>query len=221
MTAIHGSRPRIEGMTARKPALLALMLAIAWPLGAGAADDDTGLHGYRLDPVHTRVLLGLDHAGYTTALGTVSGSTGAFAFDPGDWSRAKLEVAVPLQRLDFGDDAWNRAARGMLDAERHPQAVFVSERVDREGDQHARACGTLTLHGTSAPFCLSVRFNQLRRAPLPPFAQTAGFSATGTLSRSAFGIDDWSKLVGDEVTLRIEVEAVRDDAVLVQLGATR
>ena len=65
-----------------------------------------------------------------------------------------------------------------------------------------------------------MRFNQQRRAPLPPFAQTVGFSATGTLSRSAFGIDDWSKLVGDEVTFRIEVEAERDDTVLAQFGTT-
>jgi polyisoprenoid-binding protein YceI len=204
--------------------LLVATSAAAWPMPAGAADDDTtadpgaGTAGYRIDPVHTRVLFGLDHAGYTTALGTVSGSTGAIVFDPGDWSRARVRVTVPLQRVDFGDAAWNRAAHGMLDADRFPDAVFVSERVDREGDRHARACGTLTLHDTSAPFCLSVRFNQQRRAPLPPFAQTIGFSATGTLSRSAFGIDDWSRLVGDEVTFRIEVEAERDDDVLAQFA---
>ena len=205
-------------MTARMLAPLALpvlMLAMATPPASGS---DGALGGYRVDPVHTRVLLGIDHAGYSTALGTISGSTGAIAFDPGDWSRSKLRVSVPLGRLDFGDDDWNRAARGMLDAERFPEAVFVAGDVRRENDDHARACGTLTLHGTSAPFCLDVRFNQLRRAPLPPFARTIGFSASGTLSRSAFGVDDWSNMVGDEVTFRIEVEASRDDAVLHQLG---
>jgi polyisoprenoid-binding protein YceI len=195
-----------------------LMLAMA---AAHPAEQAGDAGGYRLDPVHTRVLLGIDHAGFTTALGTVSGSSGAIAFDPADWSEARLRVSVPLQRLDFGDADWNRAALEMLDAERFPQAVFVSERVERENDTHARACGTLTLHGTSAPFCLDVRFNQLRRAPLPPFARRIGFSATGTLSRSAFGIDAWRTLIGDEVTLRIEVEAERDDAALAQFGLVR
>ncbi len=207
---------RIANHRGTLPAVPALLLAIAFAPALGAAEGE--LAGYRLDPVHTRVLFGLDHAGYTTALGTVSGSSGAIAFAPGDWSRARVRVSVPLQRVDFGDEAWNRAARDMLGAERHPEAVFVSERVVREGDRHARACGTLSLNGTSAPFCLSVRFNQLRRAPLPPFAQTVGFSAEGTLSRSAFGIDDWSRLVGDEVTFRIEVEATRDDSVLAQFA---
>lgn len=202
-------------MTARTRtprALPFLVLAMACLSPALAADDGPG--GYRIDPVHTRVLFAIDHAGYTSALGTVSGSTGAIAFDPTDWSRAWLRVTVPLQRVDFGDEAWNRAAREMLDADDYPEAVFVSERVVREGDRHARACGRLALHGRNEPFCLSVRFNQLRRAPLPPFAETVGLSATGTLSRSAFGIDDWSRLVGDEVTFRIEVEATRDDSVL-------
>src|SRR5690606_28023277 len=102
VTAIHVSRPRIADMTVRtahRRALPALLLAIAFAPALGAAEAE--LAGYRLDPVHTRVLFGLDHAGYTTALGTVSGSSGAIAFAPGDWSRARVRVSVPLQRVDF------------------------------------------------------------------------------------------------------------------------
>jgi hypothetical protein len=44
---------------------------------------------------------------------------------------------------------------------------------------------------------------------MPPFRHTAGFSATGTLDRKAFGIDAWEGLIGDTVELRIEAEAVR------------
>ncbi len=38
--------------------------------------------GYRLDPVHTRVLFTISHAGYSQAIGTVSGSQGMLALDP-------------------------------------------------------------------------------------------------------------------------------------------
>jgi polyisoprenoid-binding protein YceI len=44
---------------------------------------------------------------------------------------------------------------------------------------------------------------------MPPFRRTAGFSATATLSRAAFGADAWTSLIGDQVTLRIEAEARR------------
>lgn len=177
--------------------------------------------GYRLDPVHTRVLFGVSHAGFSTALGTVSGSTGTLAFDPDDWSSARLQVEVPLARADLGDARWNRAlaARNLLDTARWPVASFVSSRIEPLDPARASVCGTLTLRGVAREQCLQVTFHQLRRAPLPPFRRTAGFSATATLKRSDFGIDAWKSIIGDEVELRIEAEAVRDDDVLEALDA--
>ena len=164
---------------------------------------------YRLDPVHTRVLFAISHAGFSQALGTVSGSTGTLVFDPDDWSSAKVSVSVPLARLDLGDAGWNRAAggRGLLDVDRYPVATFVSSRIEPRDATHAAVCGTLTLHGVARDTCLQVTFNQLKRLTLPPFHRIAGFSATATLSRKAFGIDAWPSVIGDTVELRIEAEA--------------
>jgi polyisoprenoid-binding protein YceI len=166
---------------------------------------------YHLDPVHTRVLFAVSHAGFSHALGTVSGSTGALVFDPDDWSTTKLSVSVPLARLDLGDPKWNKAvgARNLLDVAEHPVATFVSSRIEPKDAQHAAVCGTLTLRGVGQDVCLDVTFNQLKHHPMPPFRRTAGFSATATLSRKAFGIDAWPTVIGDEVELRIEAEAVR------------
>lgn len=168
------------------------------------------VRGYRIDPVHTRIAFGLNHAGFSTALGTVSGSTGSLAFDPADWSSARVDVEVPLDRLDLGDEEWNRAAKRMLDVERYPRARFVSASIEPVDATHASICGTLTLHGVERPLCLQATLNQAARASLPPFRQTVGFSATAGLLRGEFGIDAWKSLVGDQVELRIEVEAVRD-----------
>lgn len=184
-----------------------LVLCLAPPAAAQAVT-------YVLDPVHTRLLIAIDHAGFSKALGTASGSTGVLRFDPDDWSTAALDVRVPLARLDFGDAAWNRAvqASNLLDVARHPEARFVSTSVTAIDARRASVCGTLTLHGMSHPQCLEVTFNARKRYPLPPFRQTVGFSATATLSRAAFGIDAWKSVIGDEVELRIETEAVRDDS---------
>ena len=192
------------------------MAAIACGLPTAALAQ---VQGFRLDPVHTRVMFSIDHAGYSAALGTVSGSTGLLVFDPADWSSARLDVSVPLRRLELGDAAWNRAARRMLDAGTHPVARFISGEVTAVDARQARACGTLYLHGQQQPLCLDVRFNRLGREPLPPFRDKAGFSATATLQRSAFGIDDWASLVGDAVQLRIEAEAVLDEDARAELEA--
>lgn len=166
---------------------------------------------YELDPVHTRVLLAVEHAGFSSALGTVSGSSGDLKFDPDDWSTARLEVSVPLQRLDLGDEKWNRAvhAGNLLDTAKFPTATFVSTRIEPIDPRHASVYGTLTLHGVSREVKLDVTLNALKRHPLPPFRRTAGFSATATLSRADFGIDAWKSVIGDRVELRLEVEATR------------
>lgn len=197
--------PRIPDMKPRARLLL-LSLALAAIPAAQAAPAQ-----YALDPVHTRVLFAIDHAGFSKALGTVSGSEGNLRFDPEDWQGARLEVSVPLTRLDLGDAKWNQAvlARNLLDGERFPQARFVSTRVEPIDAQHAKVYGMLTLHGVSQEIALDVTLNQLKRHPLPPFRRTAGFSATATISRAAFGIDAWKSVIGDEVQLRIEAEAIR------------
>ena len=166
---------------------------------------------YVIDPVHTRVLFEIDHAGFSKAIGTVSGSEGSLHFDADDWSTAKLEVTVPMQRLDMGDSGWSASvfAPRFLDIKRYPQARFVSTRVERHEGNRGTVCGELTLHGTTRPLCMALVLNRIARYPLPPFRRTAGFSARASLKRSGFGMTSWRSLVGDEVELRIEAELFR------------
>lgn len=191
------------------------MRRIAFPLlglflGAWSSAHAAGPESFELDPVHTRVLFAVEHAGFSKALGTVSGSTGTLMFDREDWNSARLDVHVPLQRLDLGDAKWNTAvlAANLLDGQRHPDAHYVSTTVEPVDADHAKVCGELTLRGVTRPLCLDVTLNAVKRHPLPPFRRTAGFSATGTLSRADFGINAWKNVIGDSVELRIEAEAV-------------
>lgn len=186
--------------------ILAAALGMAAPAALAAGPDD-----YALDPVHTRIVFVVEHAGFSKAMGTISGSTGTLRFDRDDWRSAQLDVTVPLTRLDLGDAKWNNAvlAANLLDGKRHPEARFVSSRVEPVDASHAKVCGDLTLRGTTRPVCLDVSFNALKRHPMPPFRRTAGFSATATLSRKEFGIEAWPNVIGDSVGLLIEAEAVR------------
>ena len=197
-STLYGYRPRLAAAPA---AILLASLLAALPGTAGASE----VPAYTLDPVHTRVMFAIEHAGFSKALGTVSGSTGVLLFDPDDWTTARLDVRVPLARLDLGDAKWNAAtlARNLLDGERFPEARFVSDAVCPLDETRARVCGQLSLRGVTRPLCLDVAFNALKRHPLPPFRRTAGFSATGMLSRTDFGIDAWPTLIGYAVELRI------------------
>jgi len=186
---------------------IGLLLALL-PASAGLRAEEAT---YTLDPVHTRVMFSVSHAGFSNPMGTISGTTGTLVFDPDDWSKARVEAKIPLQRLELGDDKWNRAvlAKTFLDAERHPDATFVSTKVERIDANHATVIGNLTLRGQTRPVRLDVVLHQVKRHPMPPYRRTAGFSATGKLSRALFGINAWPSVVGDEVEIRLEVEGAR------------
>ncbi|HNV78974.1 MAG TPA: YceI family protein [Thermomonas sp.] len=199
--------PRRRLPTSCLPALL-LVLACA-PTAAGEPPR------YAFDPVHTRVMFAIDHAGFSKAIGTISGSQGSLQFDADDWASARLDVLVPMDRLDMGDSGWSASvfAPRFLDVKRYPQARFVAtDGMQRGTGNRGRACGQLTLHGVTRPLCLDVVFNKAGRYPLPPFRRTIGFSATATLKRSDYGMTSWQSLVGDDIELRIEAELFRSDA---------
>ena len=192
---------------ARTPARL---LPLALCLGAALACAPAAADDWTLDPAHTRVLFRIDHAGFSRALGTLSGAEGRLRFDPDDWSGAQLEVEVPLARLDLGDADWNRRVlgRAFLDAGRHPVARFRSLRVEATGEGRARVTGELSLRGVTRELVLEVTLNAIARHPLT-FRRTAGFSATARLDRRDFGMDAWPNVVGQQVELWIEAEATR------------
>jgi polyisoprenoid-binding protein YceI len=190
-------------MNALRKTLFCLLLLSASGLAA-AAD------AWRLDPVHTRVLFKVDHAGFSKALGLLPDVQGELRFDPADWASARLEVRIPLARLQIGDDAWRDKllTRSFFDAANFPEARFVSTRVEPVDAESARVFGQLTLRGVAHEVVLDVRLNKLARHPLT-FRRTAGFSASAELDRRDFGMDAWPNVIGRKVQLEIQAEATR------------
>lgn len=205
--------PRMRIRLASAHDIIAVM-ALAIGIDPAMAASPTRMQPVRyvLDPVHTRALFLIDHAGFSNAIGVVSGATGElwFAAD-GGWAGARVQASVPLTRVDLGEAEWNRAVQGkrLLNTEKHPTANFVSSRIEPIDHRRAKIHGILTLRGVARTVTLDTTLNATRRHPLPPFRRTAGFSATTILSRKRFGITAWPNVIGDRVELRIEVEAVR------------
>lgn len=183
-----------------------LLLAVLLSCGAAAARPET----YTLDPVHTRVAFQVSHAGFSNPIGSFSGTTGTLEFDDQDWTGARLSARIPIAKLELGDDDWQEKIldRTFFDAEKFPEAYFVSTHVEPTGEKTANVTGDLTLRGVTQPVTLAVTLNALKRHPLT-LKKTAGFSATVTLSRKAFGMTAWKSVVGDDVRLIIEAEALR------------
>lgn len=167
---------------------------------------------YVIDPVHSRVLFRVSHAGFAQAMATLSAPRGFIDYDPEVPEAAKVEVELPLDRLDFGDADWNRrmARRDYFDSERHPSARFESTSVQPGEDGQLRIEGQLELRGVHVPVTLAARINRLGRdLPYVP-RHSLGASATATLDRRDFGMDRHAGAVGNTVEVWIEVEARRE-----------
>lgn len=186
----------------RKRLATALLLALP---GLAVAEPAS----YTIDPVHTRVAFRVMHAGLSPSIGTLSGPTGRIVFDEDDIAASRVEVEIPLARLDMGDAGWNRKVlRDFLDAKAHPIARFRSTAVRQISNTLWQVDGELELAGVRAPVTLLTIINAHKRHPLT-LRKTLGLQASADINRRAFGIDAWPSLVGNTVHLDIAVEAVR------------
>jgi polyisoprenoid-binding protein YceI len=82
---------------------------------------------------------------------------------------------------------------------------FVSTKVERTGEKTAKVTGDLTLHGVTRPVVLDVTLHQVGTHPMMK-KDWAGFSATGTVKRSEFGIPQGIPFVSDAVQITLDAE---------------
>jgi polyisoprenoid-binding protein YceI len=172
-------------------------------LATPAAAADT----YTLDPEHTVVLYALNHLGFSTSRGIFRNVSGRLVLDDKTPAASQLEVIVKTASVDGFDRGRDKALRGaqFLDVERYPEMRFVSTKVERTSEATARVIGDLTLHGVTHPLMLEATLVKEGKHPLTG-APRVGFSATGALKRSDFGVLGFLPAVGDDVVITIDAE---------------
>ena len=87
--------------------------------------------------------------------------------------------------------------------------TFKSKTLKFNGDVPASAEGELTLLGVTKPLTLAISQVKCGTHPLNK-KDDCGAELTGSLKRSEFGMKTGVPAVGDEITLRIQVEAWKE-----------
>jgi polyisoprenoid-binding protein YceI len=179
---------------------------LAAPWAAWAAPDP-----YHYDPVHSQVLFSIDHDGFSRPFGRLHVAQGWLHFDQADWSKSSTELDIDMNSLDMGDVSWNAAVckSSLLDCKQYATAHFVSTSLEQKDATHGVLHGTLTLHGVSQPIDIPFRLNRVAKT-IYGLHTIAGFSATAALDRTGFGITAFPNAIGHNVTIWLELEAIRD-----------
>ncbi len=173
-----------------------------------AAGSVSAADTYVLDTVHTQILFTVSHMGFSNSTGTFTDFDGKFVFDEDNFANSSVEVTIDTASINMNDDTWNEHMRDekWFNVAEYPTMTFKSAKVEQTGDNTMDITGDLTLLGVTKPATLKTVFN---KAGDLMGEMKAGFSAKTKLDRTAFGMKTFSPMIGDEVTIRIEVEGTK------------
>lgn len=190
-------------------AVLLASHAVAAPLKVEAPAGN-----YKNDPTHTSITWKVNHLGLSHYTARFTKMDATLSIDPAHPEQASVKAVIdPASiRTDFpypeqkDFDKELATSDQWLNDMKFPAMVFTSTKVERTGDSTAKLYGTLNLLGVNKPVVLDVTYNGSMKEH--PYTKTGaiGFSATGSLKRSDFGMTNGLPFVGDEVNFAIETE---------------
>ena len=186
-------------------ALLALVAA------AAAARAET----WNIDPAHTTVEFSVRHMMISNVKGQFEKLSGTIAANGNDPNSVQISAVIDAASLNTRVEKRDAHLKSpaFLDVDKYPTITFKSTMLEPNGSNKWKVTGDLTLHGVTKPVVLEVETT----APIkdPSGKTRAGASATTKIDRKDFGVT-WNKpmetggvLVGDDVSIAIEVEAVQ------------
>jgi polyisoprenoid-binding protein YceI len=163
------------------------------------------------DKAHSAVDFSVLHMSLSRVRGHFGNIGGTIVLNESDITKSTVNVTIDVNTVDTGVAGRDGDLKGpsFFDVAQFPTATFVSTSVVKNGNG-LTVSGNLTLHGVTKPIVLDV---EGPTGPVPGMDKKphSGFSATTTISRTAFGIAAKfpSAVVGDEVKLTIDLDVAK------------
>ena len=167
-----------------------------------------------LDHAHSSIDFTVRHMLVSKVRGRFTKWSGRLELDEQDLSRSHVDVEIEVASVDTHEpqrDAHLRSA-DFFEADKHPQIVFKSKRVEPKGSDHLAITGDLTIRGATREVVLDVERGGVV-AKDPWGKRRAGFTATAKINRKDFGVsfnqvlDQGGLALGEDVAITIEIEA--------------
>lgn len=180
--------------------------AIATLSGTAFAAPET----FVIDGSHTFPRFSYSHFGFSTQLSRFNKTSGKIVLDKAA-KTGSVDVVIDTKSVDTGFDVFNGHIQGedFLSTEKYPTATFKSTKVRFEGDKPVAVEGDLTIKGVTKPVTLTLTSFILQ--PHPMLKKDAiGANATTKISRTEFNAGKYAPNVGDEVTIELAVEAIKE-----------
>ena len=178
---------------------------------------ETTIPGYvagtwTIDPVHSQVGFTVRHMMVSKVRGKFTEFSGELVTGDNPLD-SRVSATIELPSIDTGNADRDNHIRSadFFETETFKTMTYRSTGLRDDGDDYVLD-GELTLKGVTKPVSLKLELGGF--GPDPYGGTRAGFSATGEIKRSDFGVDFNAALetgglvVSDKVSLDLEIEAV-------------
>ncbi|TME93481.1 MAG: YceI family protein [Chloroflexi bacterium] len=173
---------------------------------------------WRLDPYHTQVEFAVKHLGMMTVRGHFSDVTSSGTIDPENPANSSFEVTIDVASIKTHNPQRDNDLKSsnFLELEKYPRITFKSTRIEPAGADHYTMTGDLTIKGNTRQVTLPVmRYGEFNDPGM--MGHRIAYSAEAQINRKDFGLTmdaflDGRLVVGNEVKIQIEVEAVEQKA---------
>jgi polyisoprenoid-binding protein YceI len=194
--------------------VLGIVLGGALVLPAAAA-----VSVWQIDPQHTAAQFAVKHMMISTVRGQFKGVTGTVHRDDQDVAKSTVDISIDANTLNTSEpkrDAHLKSA-DFFDVANYPAITFKSKKIERVSAGKLKVTGGLTIHGVTREVALDVE------GPTGPVKGFSGetrvaASAVTKVNRQDFGVkwnanvDGGGVVVGDDVTITIDLEMIKQAA---------
>lgn len=191
-------------MTTLTKLFAAAALASSFATSALAAPET-----YGAEPNHSYANFSYSHMGLSTQISKFSKTTGTVVYDKAA-KTGSVDITIDMKSVDTGSALFNGHIQGadFLDTAAFPTATFKSTKVVFEGDKPASIEGMLTIKGVTKPVTLKVTHFVNMEHPMAK-KDAIGANATTMIKRTEFNAGKYAPAVGDDVTITISIEAIK------------
>jgi polyisoprenoid-binding protein YceI len=163
---------------------------------------------WQVDPNHTAAQFSVRHMGISTVRGAFTKVSGSAQYDPSNPGKSSVEVTIDADSVDTRVTMRDNDLRSpnFFEVAKYPTITFKSKSVQAAGEGKLKIVGDLTIHGVTKEVTLDVDGPS---APVtdPKGNQHIGASGSTKINRKDFSVGT-NPMVGDEVTITIDVELV-------------
>lgn len=165
---------------------------------------------FSIEGTHTFPFFSYNHLGFSTQTSRFDKTTGKIVLDT-DVRTGSVDITIDMKSVSTGSPLFNEHIQGedFLDTANHPVATFKSTAVRFDGEKPVAIDGNLTMKGVIQPVTLTVTHYRRMFHPIQK-KEAIGANATTVVRRTAFNAGKYAPLVGDEVTITIAMEAIKE-----------